>query len=174
MWTGGEASGDHAVFNCTAIATDITWRINGDYFNADFIIKGFEEQPLIVLNVLQNLRLRQLRVLGSPDSDNASIICVTILQLSQKIIGNTSTPVLLLVQGITDFIMNRQIEVQIQKKYYINYACLCRFVRISHQHHIKIHQLHYCPHLLESSLHSGGGTHPGLQCHHHQHHQWRE
>ena len=29
------------------------------------------------------------------------------------------------------------------------------------------HQLHYCPHLLESSLHSGGGTHPGLQCHHH-------
>ena len=94
------SSGGHAVFNCTAIATDITWRINGDNFNADFITKGFEELPLIVFNAMQNLRMRQLRVLGSPDSDNASIVCVVILQVSlQKIVGNTSTPVKLLIQG---------------------------------------------------------------------------
>ena len=91
------SSGDHAVFNCTAIATDITWRINGDNFNADFISEGFEELPLIAM---QNLRMRQLRVLGSPDSDNASIVCVVVLQVSlQKIVGNTSAPVILLVQG---------------------------------------------------------------------------
>ena len=85
------------MFNCTAIATDITWRINGDNFNADFITNGFEELPLIAM---QNLRMRQLRVIGSPDSDNASIVCVVVLQVSfQKIVGNMSTPVILLVQG---------------------------------------------------------------------------
>ena len=51
---------------------------------------------------------------------------------------------------------------------------LLRSVKVSCWPQHNIHQFHHCPHLLESSLHSGGGTNPGLQCHHHQHHQWKE
>ena len=67
------SSGDHAVFNCTAIATFINWEVNGGPIDSDLINKGFEVQFTIDLNVSQDLRMRALRVLGSPDNDNTSI-----------------------------------------------------------------------------------------------------
>ena len=94
------SSGDNAVFNCTAIATYIVWEVNGAPIDSDFISRGFDQGPLVTLNVSQNLRTDSLTVLGSADNNNASIVCVAILQLSEtKFVGNTSDAVLLLVQG---------------------------------------------------------------------------
>ena len=95
------SSGDHAVFNCIAIATFINWEINGGPIDSDLINKGFETQLTIDLNVSQDLRMASLRVLGSSENDNTSITCVVVLQLASLVfLGNRSDPALLLVQGI--------------------------------------------------------------------------
>ena len=95
------SSGDHAVFNCTAIATDLNWKVNDDSFNTDYESKGFHELAVVVLDASQSLRTASLRVLGSAHSNNASIVCVAILEYSQLLfVGNKSEPALLLVQGI--------------------------------------------------------------------------
>ena len=101
------SSGDHAVFNCTAITTFINWEVNGGPIDSNLISRGFDQGPLVTLNVSQNLRTISLIVLGSADSNNASIVCVATelvqiqhLQLSDiEFVGNTSNPALLLVQG---------------------------------------------------------------------------
>ena len=95
------SSGDHAVFNCTAIATFINWEVYGGPLDSNLISRGFKPQLTIELNVSQNLRMGSLRVLGSPDNDDVSIVCVALLQLpSFMFVANGSDPVLLLVQGI--------------------------------------------------------------------------
>ena len=91
------SSGDQAVFNCTAIANFIEWEINGGTLNAD---QGFEELPIINLNVSQNLRQSTLRVEGSSASNNDSIVCVALLEVAPFMFAaNRSEPALLLVQG---------------------------------------------------------------------------
>ena len=91
-------SGDHAVFNCTAIATFINWEVNGETLNSELL--GFEEQEVVDLDISQNLRMRSLTVLGSPDSNNASIACIAVLEVAPLMfVANRSNPALLLVQG---------------------------------------------------------------------------
>ena len=90
-----------AVFNCTAIATFIIWRVNGEPV-ANIRSKGFDDKALIVtVNETQNLRMRTLRVVGSPDSHNVSITCVALLQISgtNNFSVAQSEPALILVQG---------------------------------------------------------------------------
>ena len=90
---------DHAVFNCTAIATFINWNVNGTSLNAG--TNGFEMQLTIDVNVSQDLRTAALRVVGSPDANNSSIECVALLEQSNKTFDAiSSAPALLLVQGI--------------------------------------------------------------------------
>ena len=108
------SSGDHAVLNCTAIATDLNWKVNDDSFNTDYENKGFHELAVVVLDASQSLRTASLRVLGSAHSNNASIVCVAILEYSQLLfVGNESEPALLLVQGILS--ITRTIVVKLQE-----------------------------------------------------------
>ena len=91
-----------AIFNCTAIATSITWAIDGVLIdNGDLRDKGFDNSaPLVILNLTQYLRSTSLRVLGSPDSNNVSITCVAIIPITPFTNDvNTSEPALMLVQG---------------------------------------------------------------------------
>ena len=95
------SSGDPAVFNCTATATFINWEVNGAALNADLMSKGFDNPITIDLNVLQDLRMSKLGVLGSPDNDNISIVCVAVLRFSATMfVSKRSDPALLLVQGM--------------------------------------------------------------------------
>ena len=94
---------EFAMFNCTAIASLITWEIDGVLIDSDGDIrdKGFDNSaPLVTLNLTQDLRSTSLRVLGSPYSNNVSITCVAIISLTLATNDvNTSEPALLLVQG---------------------------------------------------------------------------
>ena len=94
------SSGDHAEFNCTAIATFINWEVNGGPIDSDLESRGFETQFTIDLNVSQDLRMESLRVLGSPENDNTTITCVVVLVLpSLMVVADKSDPAVLLVQG---------------------------------------------------------------------------
>ena len=90
-----------AMFYCTAIASFITWEIDGVLINSDLRGKGFDDSaPTLTLNLTQDLRGTSLRVLGSPDSNNVSITCVAIIPITLlKNDVNTSEPALMLVQG---------------------------------------------------------------------------
>ena len=63
---------------CTAIASLITWEIDGVLINdGDLRDKGFDDSaPTLTLNLTQDLHSTSLRVLGSPDSNNVSITCL--------------------------------------------------------------------------------------------------
>ena len=92
-----------AMFNCTAIASHITWEIDGVLIDSDGDLrdKGFDDStPTLPLNLTQDLRGTSLRVLGSPDSNNVSITCVAIIPITPftNDVG-TSEPALMLVQG---------------------------------------------------------------------------
>ena len=88
--------------NCTATATYINWKVNGVFLNHILRSQGFHEMPTIELNVTENQRRESLQVLGSPHSNNVSIVCVAVLQLSSIMFdGASSKPALVLVQGIT-------------------------------------------------------------------------
>ena len=57
--------------------------------------------PTTDLNVTENQRRKSLQVLGSPHSNNVSIVCVAVLQVSATMFdGASSKPALVLVQGI--------------------------------------------------------------------------
>ena len=87
-----------AVFNCTAITTFINWEVNGQFVDDQTRRKGFDDTAsLVTLDAAKNLRMRVLRVLGSPDSNDSNITCVAI-----RLGLNTlrSEPALILVQGI--------------------------------------------------------------------------
>ena len=95
-----------AMFNCTAIATSITWEIDGVLINSDkgyLKSKGFDDSAsLVTLDSTQDLRGTSLRVLGSSNNSNASITCVAITFLSitpPSFAVNRSEPALMLVQG---------------------------------------------------------------------------
>ena len=54
-----------ALFNCTAIATFINWKINDTQAPVDqFTSEQFQEQVSLVVNATQSLILETLRVLG--------------------------------------------------------------------------------------------------------------
>ena len=91
-----------ATFNCTAIASLITWEIDGALIDNDFREKGFDDTAsLVTLDGAQQLHGTSLRVLGSPDSNNVSITCVAIIPLTLTTNDvNTSEPALMLVQGM--------------------------------------------------------------------------
>ena len=93
-----------ATFNCTAIASLITWEIDGvliDSDKGDFRDKGFDDSASVVtLNSTQNLRGTSLRVLGSSNNNNVSIVCVAIIPITPFTNDvNASEPALLLVHG---------------------------------------------------------------------------
>ena len=86
------------MFNCTAIADFINWRIDGEPLNADLESRGFESQPLVNLDPSINSKMKSLKVNGSLDNSNTSIVCVAYpVQSSGK--GCQSDPALLLVYG---------------------------------------------------------------------------
>ena len=90
-----------ATFNCTAIASLITWEIDGVLIDSDLRGKGFDDSAsILTLNLTKELRSTSLRVLGSPDSNNVSITCVAIIPITPITSdANTSEPALMLVQG---------------------------------------------------------------------------
>ena len=90
-----------ATFNCTAIASLITWEIDGVLIDSDLRDKGFDDSaPVVTLDAAHDLRGTSLRVLGSPDSNNTSIKCLAIIPITlTKNDVNTSEPALVLVQG---------------------------------------------------------------------------
>ena len=90
-----------ARFNCTAIASVITWKIDGVLIDSDLRDKGFYDSASVVtLNLTQYLRGTSLSVLASPDSNNVSITCGAIIPITPYINDvNTSEPALMLVQG---------------------------------------------------------------------------
>ena len=92
---------EFAMFSCTAIATFISWKIDGVLINGDIRDKGFDDSALLVtFNLTQDLRGTSLRVLGSPNSNNVNITCVAIIPTSFTTFDvNTSEPALVLVQG---------------------------------------------------------------------------
>ena len=89
------------MFNCTAIASFITWEIDGVLIDADLRGTGFDDSaPELTLNLTQQLRGTSLSVLGSPISNNVSITCVAVTQITLTTNDvNTSEPALMLVQG---------------------------------------------------------------------------
>ena len=87
-----------ALFNCTAIATFINWKIN-DTSVDQFTNEQFQEQPSVVVNVTQGL-ISETLVLGSLESNNIRIVCVAILEVSSNMFsGASSDPAVMLVQG---------------------------------------------------------------------------
>ena len=92
-----------AMFNCTVIASFISWEIDGVLIskNDDLRDKGFDDSaPVMTLNLTQDLRSTSLRVLGSPDSNNVSITCVAFNPITlTEFVVNTSEPALVHVQG---------------------------------------------------------------------------
>ena len=92
-----------AIFDCTAIASLITWEIDGVLIDSDGDLrdKGFDDSaPTLPLNLTQDLRGTSLRVLGSPDSNNVSITCVAVIPITPFTNDvDTSEPALMLVQG---------------------------------------------------------------------------
>ena len=90
-----------AMLNCTAIASLITWEIDGLLIDSDIRDKGFDDSAFVVtLNLTQDLHDTLLRVLGSPDSNNVSITCLAIIPITPFTNDvNTSEPALMLVQG---------------------------------------------------------------------------
>ena len=90
------------MFNCRAIASLITWEINGVLINDGYLRdKGFDDSaPTLTLNFTQDLRGTSLRVLGSSDSNNVSIACVAIIPITLSTNDvDASEPALMLVQG---------------------------------------------------------------------------
>ena len=91
-----------AMFNCTAIASLITWKIDGVLIDGDLRGKGFDDSaPVVTFNLTQQLRGTSLRVSGSPDSNNVSITCLAIIPITPFTNDvNTSEPALMLVRGM--------------------------------------------------------------------------
>ena len=90
-----------AMFNCTAIASLITWKIDVVLIDGGIRDKGFDDSASVVtLNLTQYLHGTSLRALGSPDSNNISITCVAIIPVTLTTNHvNTSEPAMMLVQG---------------------------------------------------------------------------
>ena len=123
-----------AIFNCTAIASFISWEIDGVPFNSGFKDKGFDNTaPLVTLDGAQDLRGTSLRVLGSPDSNNVSIACVAIIPTTLTTNDvNTSESALMLVQGKSADQHMIRIHVTHNKSINIVIDCkTCRFVGVS-------------------------------------------
>ena len=78
------SSGDHAVFNCTAIATFINWEVNGTTVDAEFLSKGFETQQLVDPD-------NNLTVLGTTENNGSFITCHSLLLLTSPPSSANST-----------------------------------------------------------------------------------
>ena len=74
--------------------------MNDSPVNDDLQNQGFHELTTVDLNVTENLLMKSLQVLGSPHSNNVSIVCVALLQVSTTMYDAVSSkPALVLVQG---------------------------------------------------------------------------
>ena len=88
-----------ALFNCTAIATFINWKINDTPVD-QFTSEQFQEQASVVVNVTQSLISETLRVLGSLENNKIRIVCVAVLEVSSNMFsGASSDPAVMFVQG---------------------------------------------------------------------------
>ena len=90
-----------AEINCIAIATFINWVTNGQPLENAIRDKGFDDSsPTVTLNETKELRMRILRVVGSPDSNGANISCIAFLHITATNVSTAvSEPALILVQG---------------------------------------------------------------------------
>ena len=88
------------MFNCTAIADYINWKVNDSSIDSNLMKRGFEPQSLVNVNASKNLRMKSLVVSGSPDNNNTRIVCVAVVETSSgEFLSNQSEPALLIVQG---------------------------------------------------------------------------
>ena len=88
------------MITCTAIATFIDWKVDGQPVD-DHNRQDFDDSTRTVsLNTAQNLRMSELKVMGSPTSNGSSIACVVALEIDTNIfVGNSSEPAMIHVQG---------------------------------------------------------------------------
>ena len=86
-----------AVVNCTAIASFILWEVNGKT-TTDERGKGFDDTT-VLLDESQHLRLSTLRMEGSRVTNNASVVCIAILSVSDGESRAVSNQALIGVQG---------------------------------------------------------------------------
>ena len=88
-----------ALINCTATATFIGWEANGKPVDS-LRNQGFDDSaPTVLLNESQNLRMATLKVVGSSNSSNVSVVCVALLPSSTTDFIKRSEAALILVQG---------------------------------------------------------------------------
>ena len=108
-----------AMFNCTVIASFISWEIDGVLIDSDLRDTGFDDSaPVMTLNLTQDLRSTSLRVLGSPDSNNVSITCVAFNPITLTVFDViTSEPALVHVQGK---FVRYMFRIHLLRNYYIN------------------------------------------------------
>ena len=85
-----------AVLNCTAIATYIHWKANGEPVDETWKSKGIDgTAPLKTLNKTQSLCMKSLTVVGSNYTNNVTVECAAITTLKTV----WSEPAQILVQG---------------------------------------------------------------------------
>ena len=126
-------------FNCTAIASLITWEIDGVLIDSDLRGKGFDDSAsILTLNLTKELRSTSLRVLGSPDSNNVSITCLAIIPITVTTNDvNTSESAMALVQGMSAVYQhNATCKFRILVAHYTHNINIikcktCRFVGVS-------------------------------------------
>ena len=86
-----------ATFTCRAIATFITYEVNGQSITAEQRKNGFDDSaPLVTIDQATNLRSRNLTVLGTSGNNGSNITCSAIL-LSSPPSSTTSDPVVIRV-----------------------------------------------------------------------------
>ena len=92
-----------ATFTCRAIATFITYEVNGQPITAEQRENEFDDSsPLVTIDQATNLRSKNLTVLGTFGNNGSNITCSAVL-LSNPPSINTSDPVLIhvIVPGMT-------------------------------------------------------------------------
>ena len=85
-----------AEFNCTGIATDFIWKIDGvDVIsNGDSLIKT----PATTLNEAQDIRMSTLRVTDFSTDNTTNVTCTAVVV--SPLSSDESEPALLMIQGI--------------------------------------------------------------------------
>ena len=89
-----------AVLSCTAIADFINWAVNGIPAN-EYKSNVFDDSaPIVTLDAMRDLRMRTLRVLGSPDSNGVNVTCIAFLHTGTTNVSvAVSEPAVIVFQG---------------------------------------------------------------------------
>ena len=89
-----------AEFNCTGIADDFIWKINGVdvVSNGDSLI----QTPTTTLNEAQGIRMSTLRVTDLSTDNATNVTCTAVVE--SPLSSDKSVPALLMIQGIIHLI----------------------------------------------------------------------